>query len=265
MAPEAAVDQVVSRIIDAYQHCGGMSFCYGQGSVLAGLTHDSDIDIVMIWEGEAPAGSSRPVRTLADAGTEPVQFDGSFGGLDNLQVDGWPVDVAHYTQDEFERWVRAVNQGDGWQERAWPLPLFAVSGFAYGVVLADSNGIARRTKTQALRVPTALVHKTRVKLDQDWPDLRSELLGCVDRSDGWLFHELAGDLLRLTYITWFAAHHRYCPFPKRMAGWAERFGFEPELLEIEQRIWRTPTLEERLVEITALVEGVLGIAKPSSV
>lgn len=178
-------------------------------------------------------------------------------------MDGWPVDVAHYTEHEFARWLDDVRHGNGWQDREWPLPLFAVSGFAYGVLLADSERAGRRAVAQVESFPSALLDKARTQLANVWPGLRAELAGCVRRSDGWLFHEMAGNAIRDTYIAWFAAHRRYCPFPKRIAAWAQRFKLDPELLDLEQRIWRTGPLDQRLAVITTLVEGVLRIAQQS--
>jgi hypothetical protein len=263
VAQGPAADHVVRKIVAAYQQCDDMAFCYGQGSVLTGLTQHSDVDVVMIWRDQVPARPARPVQPVSDPGVTPIQYDGSFGGLDNLQVGGWPVDVAHYTQEMFESWISEVLRGNGWQEPAWPLPLFAVSGFAYGVILADTTGAAQRARSRVDTFPPALLDKARLHLDQMWPGARGELEGCVRRSDGWLFHQLAVDVLRTVYITWFAAHHRYCPFLKRTSAWAQRFELDPELLQVERHIWRTAHLDERLGLIGALVEGVLSRAAKS--
>ncbi|ACQ82070.1 hypothetical protein Bcav_3828 [Beutenbergia cavernae DSM 12333] len=261
----AGVSDVVARVIERYRPGGSLAFAYGQGSVLSGIVADSDLDVVMIWADGVPTRSARPARALATPGTDPVQHDGAFGGLDSFDVDGWPVDVAHHTQEQFRRWVAEVLDGAGWQRQSeWPSPLFAVSGFAYGEILADDAGLAREVRARLEAFPARLHDTTRTHLDQMRPAVLAELAGCVRRSDGWLFHELASDLVRTAYLAWFAAHCRYCPFPKRTAAWAQRFGLEPELIDVEQRIWSAAGLDERLELIAAFSEGVLAVAAGDS-
>jgi hypothetical protein len=101
--PSAVVDLSMS-VLAAYACCEGLSFCYRQGSVLTGLTQTSELDLVMIWEDRVPERPARPARRTS--ARMPAQFDGAFGGLDSLRVSGWPVDVAHYTQQVFEGWTR---------------------------------------------------------------------------------------------------------------------------------------------------------------
>jgi hypothetical protein len=252
--PRVAV--VVDRVVATYGAVSGLAFCYGQGSVLTGLTTSSDLDLVMVWTDRVPDRGERPVRGLAEAGTEPVQFDGAFGGLDSLRVEGWQVDVSHCPLAEFDRWLGSVRQGDGWQDVAWPQPLHAVAGFAYGTVLADPDGTGDRFRQSVESFPPLLGSKSRERLAADWSAARPDLVRCAERSDGWLLHQLAGEVLRVAYIAWFAAHHRYCPFPKHLRSWAERFSLDPALVELERRLW-DETLAERLRRVSELVEGIL--------
>lgn len=78
MALSPEVDQAVSRVVETYRRCNGVSFCYGQGSVLTGLTPESDLDIVMIWGIGFPGGqrarsrrSLTPVASLSSS-TAPL-------------------------------------------------------------------------------------------------------------------------------------------------------------------------------------------------
>jgi hypothetical protein len=253
-------ERVGATVAAAYTECGGLSFCYGQGSVFSGLTMDSDLDIVMVWDRDVPPADQRPARRLNDGAAEPIQFDLARSALDKLQVGGWPVDVAHFSRAEFDGWLRDVRSGGGWQDPAWPLPLFAVSGFAYGLMLSDVDGHARRALDELRQFPQPLVDRTRDALRTEWPSFDAELAACARRGDGWLFHDLMSTLLRHTYITWFAAHHVYCPHPKRLGQWIARFAMEADIATLERGIWQDTSLTERRTRLTATVTAVLNTA-----
>ena len=100
----------VARTINiAYEGAGELSFCYGQGSVFTGLAtdSDSDLDIVMVWDGEVPAAGRRPAGAVSEPGSTPDQFDLARGGLDKMRVGGWPVDIAHHPRCAYVTWFAA--------------------------------------------------------------------------------------------------------------------------------------------------------------
>lgn len=253
-------ERVGEEIIAAYAERGGLSFCYGQGSVFSGLATDSDLDIVMVWDRGVPPADQRPARRLHDGAAGPIQFELARSGLDKLWIGGWPVDVAHYCRADFDGWLRDVRAGGGWQEQAWPLPLFAVSGFAHGRLLSDVDGRARRALDELRQFPQRLVDRTRETLRAEWPSYDAELAACAERGDSWLFHELMNTLLRHTYTTWFAAHHVYCPHPKRLSQWIDRYAMETGIADLERSIWQVASLTECRSRLAATVAAVLETA-----
>lgn len=252
------VSHITDKVIAEYRRIGGFAFSYGQGSVFAGFSQDSDLDINLVWERACPPQrSERPVVLLCDSGHEPVQFDEASLALDKLWVDGRQVDVIHHSRKTFDHWLEHSHRGDGWQESVWPLPLFAVSGFFYGVLLDDAHGDGALAHAALALFPDALIHKTHEALARNFPFYQGELAACVRRGDGWLFHELLCKLLRDAYITWFAAERRYCPHMKRLHCWIERFNMDEEIAGMERRIWQVPDLEPKLQLVATMVKKVL--------
>lgn len=252
------VDRIAHKVITEYRRIGDLAFAYGQGSVFAGFSQDSDLDINLIWEQTFPPQRSvRPVALLCDLQHEPIQFDEPSLALDKLWVDGRQVDVLHHSRKTFDHWLEQVRCGDGWQESVWPLPLFSVAGFFYGVLLDDDHGYGSRAHTALSTFPEALIRKTHETLARNFTFYQDELTACVRRDDGWLFHDLLGKLLRDSYIAWFAAEHRYCPHLKRLHHWIERFNMNAQIAEMEQKIWQAPALASKLQLTTEIVEKIL--------
>jgi hypothetical protein len=260
----AEVSHITHKVIAEYRRIGGLAFSYGQGSVFAGFSQDADLDINLVWERACPPPREvRPVGLLCDSGHEPVQFDEASLALDKLWVDDRQVDVVHHSRKTFDWWLEQVRRGDGWQESVWPLPLFAVSAFFYGVLLDDAHGDGALAHAALALFPDALIHKTHETLTRNFSFYQDELAACVHRGDGWLFHELLGKLLRDAYITWFAAEHRYCPHMKRLQRWIERFNMDAEIAGIERSIWEVPNLASKLQLVTMMLEKVLQMKKTS--
>lgn len=252
------VKHVAQKVLAQYYHLGGMAFAYGQGSVFTGFSEDADLDINLVWDRPCPPlPEERPITLLCDASHEPVQFDNASLALDKLWVDSRQVDVLHQSQEMFDQKLEQVRGGDGWQEATWPLTLFAVAGFFYGILLDDPHGAGTHAHAALEQFPEALVRKTHEALADNFSFYQDELTACVQREDGWLFHDLLGKLLRDTYITWFAAEQRYCPHLKRIHCWIERFHLNTQIAEVEQRIWRGPNLQAKLELATTMIEQVL--------
>jgi hypothetical protein len=49
-----SVALAVERLVDHYRRTDDLSWMYGQGSVFTGVTEDSDLDFILIWEKAAP-------------------------------------------------------------------------------------------------------------------------------------------------------------------------------------------------------------------
>jgi hypothetical protein len=256
---EATVSTVVERVLDAYGKCGPLAFAYGQGSTFSGFETDADLDIVMIWADEVPARTTRPAARLCDPAITSVQFDDVTYALDNLVIGRRDTQVINFSLSTFGSWCEAVDDGEGWRGAAWPLPLHAVAGFAYGVQLADDAGEAARIRDDLPGPSARLRANTRDTLADSLPEYRKALGSSARRDEGWLFHQLTVTLVKDAYAAWFAREGYYLPFPKHLDRWIARFGLNPGLARTEQAIWRTPDLSERQAAVLEFAEGVLAL------
>jgi hypothetical protein len=254
------LERAASLVVGSYAAQEPIGFAYGQGSAFTRFSADSDVDVVIIWDLDM-VPESRARRAARPGGTrhDPVQFDGEFFALDKLRVDGRDVDVAHYTRASFESWCGEVDRGDGWQTDVWPLPLHSVAGFVYGTILADTDGSATRIR-EAIRIPSPrLVAKTAFTLTQELDGYASELQACVRRDDAWLLHHLAGRLMKHSYVAWFAAEGYYCPFPTHLWRWIRHLGLKRRASQLEEEVWASTTLPERVAAVVAFASHVASI------
>jgi hypothetical protein len=256
---DATVSMVVERVLDAYSGCGPLAFAYGQGSTFYGFESDADLDIVMIWPDEIPARAKRPAAQLCDPGITSEQFDDVTFGLDNLVIGRRDTQVINFSLSTFGSWCEAVDDGEGWRGPAWPLPLHAVAGFAYGVPLADDAGEAARIREDLPGPSARLRANTRESLADSLPGYRRALSSSAHRDEGWLFHELTVRLVKDAYAAWFAREGYYLPFPKHLDRWITHLGLDPELARLERAIWRTPSLIERERAVLEFAEGVVAL------
>src|SRR5690348_12941183 len=61
-----------SEFVAGYRRLGALLACFAQGSIVEGLAWDADIDVVLVWDGEAPDASVRPAAGLADEDPAPM-------------------------------------------------------------------------------------------------------------------------------------------------------------------------------------------------
>jgi hypothetical protein len=255
----ASVSIVVERVLEAYTRCGPLAFAYGQGSTFCGFETDADLDIVLIWRDAIPTRAERAECELCDPGVMPVQFDDSASGLDNLIIGGRDTQVINFSRSTFGSWCATVGDGEGWRDRAWPLPLYAVAGFVYGMPLADDDGEAAAIR-ELLAVPSAKLRSNTLEtLVNDLPGYREALGSSARRGEGWLFHELTVGLIKNAYASWFAAEGCYLPFPKHINSWVERLDLDRGLAHLDQLIWQTPDLIERQEAILEFADGVVAL------
>lgn len=265
MSEWAEVERLASLVVSTYATQASVGFAYGQGSAFTGLSVDSDIDIVIIWDlDEVPDASARRAGRPGGTCDDPIQFDGESFALDKLQVDGRDVDVAHFTRATFDSWCTEVAAGDGWQVEVWPLPLHAVAGFVNGVILADSDGAARRVRQALHRPSPQLTAKTVTTLAQQLDGYANELEACLRRDDAWLVHHLVSRLMRLSYLAWFAAEGYYCPFPKHMRQWIQRLGLDREAARLDEEVWAATTAAERVDATRAFARLVVDLHRGES-
>ncbi len=97
---------IAAWVIPAYRPLGGLSFAYGQGSVVTGFTAQSDIDLVLVWDRAAPpAPEARPAHRLNEGAQSAKQFHQPGSYLDQFCLGARSVDVAHIPKTVFTGWL----------------------------------------------------------------------------------------------------------------------------------------------------------------
>jgi hypothetical protein len=261
MDERPAVRAIAARILPMYRQIGGLSFAYGQGSLVMGFTDDADLDLVLVWDRAAPpAAAARPVRLLNEGPRAAEQFDQPGFCVDHFWVGGQEVDVPHLTRTTFDTWLSTVRGGSGGSAHAYPQPLAAVAGFAYGILLADETGAGSAARVLAADFPPSLAANARAMLAERLPRYRENLDLCARRDDGWLFHTILDGAMRDICVAWFAAHGRYLPFHKRLHHWIARFALEEDIASLERALWHPgASLPHKADLLSAMAERVLAL------
>ena len=247
--PSAAL--VVGRLIEHYRRADGLSWMYGQGSVITGLTDDSDLDLILIWDQDVPSTPTLP-------GQPKLTAHGQLA-LEKSTVDGYDVDLMHVPRRTFETWMSELDQGNGWAGAAWPLPVYVAAGLAESELLLDPTGLgaAHRARVQTPAAP--LVTNVRRQLEAAAPGFIKELRRAADRDNRWLHAHLAVQLHKLIYTAWFLFEGHYPPFPKYLPRWYERFGMNHEVQKLEATYWSTRDPSEGTAALESLATAVLDL------
>jgi hypothetical protein len=90
---------VLERLVDHYRRADGLSWMYGQGSVIRGLADDSDLDLILVWNDDALNRSTLP-------GQSKLTLHGQLA-LEQSNIDGYDLDLMHVPRRTFETWTRA--------------------------------------------------------------------------------------------------------------------------------------------------------------
>ncbi|WP_020578370.1 DUF4037 domain-containing protein [Actinopolymorpha alba] len=251
--------EIATRVTTAYRRVPGLAFAYGQGPVVAGFTHDSDLDLIMVWDGSAPPRNrSTAMKDLHNGPGKPIQYDYPGFALDRFWVNGQQIEVSHKTHDTFCGWIRDIRSGWGWEDTDPSMALYSVAGFAYGRVFTD-DGRAAEARTDLTTFPPLLIERSRAVLAAELPSYDRDLAGCARRGDGLLFHEILSKVLRHALVAWFSAEHRYCPHPKWLQHWVARFGMDPGIAGLERSLWVPVTLGRRREVFVAMAERILAL------
>ncbi|GAB2606566.1 hypothetical protein GCM10027269_73150 [Kribbella endophytica] len=222
---------------------------YGQGSVMTGLTEDSDLDFILVWSADVPAAATLPVPS-------DLVRHGELG-LEKARVDGYDVDLMHIPLRTFEGWMASLDRGDGWAGTAWPLPIYVAAGLATSELLLDPSGLGAEQRLRAQTPAPALVTKVRQQLEAATPAFVKELRRAAEGGHLWLHADLAVQLHKLIYTAWFLAEGNYPPFPKYLPQWYERFGMDPEIRRLEAAYWTTRDPAEATEALQLLAVAVL--------
>lgn len=251
--PSAAT--VIVRLVDHYRSLEALSWMYGQGSVITGLTEDSDLDLILIWDEDAPKASTLP-------GQSKLTSHGRLA-LEHSNVDGYDVDLMHIPRRTFESWISELEKGDGWTGTAWPLPIYVAAGLAESTLLLDPTGLGTEYRSRVQTPPPSLVAKVRQHLAATAPGFVNELRRAADRENHWLHAHLAVQLHQLIYTTWFLTEGHYPPFPKYLPQWFERFGMNSDIRRIEATYWTTHDIAECTAVLGSLATAVLNLPMSS--
>jgi hypothetical protein len=228
--PSAA--SVLERLVDHYRTAHDLSWLYGQGSVITGLTEDSDLDLILIWTTDAPSTPTLPAQST-------FTVHGQLA-LEQSTIDGYDVDLMHVPLRTFDTWLSELERGDGWTGPAWPLPLYVAAGLAESELLLDPTGLGAEYRARVQIPPAPLVAAVRQQLQTALPAFVNELRKAADRENLWLHADLAVQLHKLIYTAWFLFEGHYPPFPKYLPRWYERFAMSLEIQTLEATYWATP-------------------------
>lgn len=253
--------QVAYRVVPAYRELGELAFAYGQGSAIAGFSERAGVDLVAVWDrAEPPDADARPVKALHQGTDLPVRLHHPALGMvrDTFTNGGRQVVVSHFTMADVKRWIDEVQSGRGWEHVVRPTPLYAVAGFVYGAQLSDESGSGSAWRDELAAFPDALIERSQNVLSADLRAYGDDLARYARNGDGWLFHEVFGDMLRHALVAWFATERKYCPYPKWVRHWVSRFALDPSIAALERGMWAPPvSLERRRELFVQLSERVL--------
>jgi hypothetical protein len=224
---------------------------YGQGSVITGLTDDSDLDLILIWDNDAPTAPTLPGQSSATVHGQLV--------LEQSNVDGHDVDLMHVPRRTFENWMGELEQGDGWDGTAWPLPIYVAAGLAESELLLDPTGLGAEHRSRVQTPAAPLVANVRYQLEATAPHFIKELRRSAERENRWLHANLAVQLHKLIYTAWFLLEGHYPPFPKYLTQWYERFGMDPQIQSLEATYWAAHDLAEGTSALERLAVTVLNL------
>jgi len=247
----------LARLVDHYGRTASADLCwmYGQGSVMAGLTEDSDLDLILVWVTDIPSAPTLPGQSSL---TEHAGL-----ALEQSHIDGYDVDVMHVPRSALEDWMSELERGDGWTGSAWPLPIYVAAGLAESELLLDPTGLGMEYRSR-VQVPAArLVSSVRHHLEATLPGYVKELDRAGERQNRWLHAHLAVELHKLIYTAWFLFERHYPPFPKYLPQWYERFGMDSGIRRLEATYWAARDPAEETTALESLAAAVLNLPEPA--
>jgi hypothetical protein len=219
--------------------------------MVEGLSDDSGVDTVFVWQTEVLEEAYRPPRGLADAEPAPRVWSRQ----ECFYGSGQEYGVAHYTLDEWRSWLAELNEGRGTE--GYPTPVIAAHGLLSGLLISDSNGLGRHTQEALQDFPDKLRIATSSQVRTALPDALRVLEACARQDDGLLFYGELAKAARLLWLGWFSAQRRYWPLEKRLAVRLRLMG-RHDLAQAEERLWASsPNLDRKLLAFRALAEALL--------
>ena len=222
------LDRVRGEALACYQRLGEPVTVVGTGSRVMGFTDEADLDVTFVWE-VVPDERAAAVEELADTEHGVRAFDQPGYQLESFYLAGQQVDVMHRQVTDLTGWWSQLCAGDGWQP-AQPLPVVALSGLRYGLVLV---GDLADLLPDLNIVPEPFVTSTARAASSQIGEYLPFLTVAAASGDGWLFHQMLTLPVQTLYIAYFARHGHLYPFAKRLARWVDLLGLEPNFAETD--------------------------------
>ena len=254
LATNELLDRVRREVLDRYQRLGEPAVVVGTGSRVMGFTDDADLDVTVVWD-VVPAERGVVLEGLADIDRGVRAFDQPGFQLESFYLGGQQVDVMHRKVADLTDWWSQLCAGDGWQP-AQPLPVVALSGLRYGLVL---SGELAKVLPDLDTVPAPFVSATARAAKDQITEYMPFLTAAATNGDGWLFHQMLTLPVQTVYIAYFAGHGHLYPFAKRLAQWIDVLGLDRGFANTDQRLWSAADLPTRLAEFCTLA-AIAGVA-----
>jgi hypothetical protein len=219
--PTPVLDLAADVVPDAEEQ-GRLAFAYAHGALVAGFGTAEELGMVCVWDHQDVP-------------------------------DGAPAKATHVTQARFDQLLKTVMAGEGWADPG-RTPLTDVADFAYGVLLSDEDGAGTAARGAVSEFPFPLVERSgRVLLTER--DLVARELAELD--DYWARADLLSKAVHRAYVAWFAAGDHYFPGARRRREYAQHFGMDPQVLELEHRVWQAGPGSELRDGYLAFVDQIL--------
>lgn len=245
--------QAVERVARRCRGADGLAWMYGQGSVITGFSADSDLDFVAVWH-RMPTG---PVLSAAGG---RITRSGELA-VEQLEIGGYEVEVQHVPVATYDRWMAALQEGEGWSGDAWPMPVHVAAGLAEGLVVADASGSGAELRARLQTPEPVLVRAVVDELSTSSSGFLRAMRRASSRGDLWLHDLLAVRLHKLVYSAWFLVEGHHPPFPKHLPDWFERYEMDGRIRRVEAAYWATSELAERDGRLHELASAVLDLRR----
>lgn len=241
----------VERVAEYFRAVDGLVWLHGQGSVITGISAESDLDFVAVWY-------RMPTEPLSLSTGNGLACHGPLA-VEHFELNGWDVDVQHVPLPSFEEWIASLAGGEGWSGEQWPMPTHVAAGLATGLLVVDELGVGARFQRQ-VQVPVAHLVDTVVgQLMAAGPDFANEMDRASKRGDFWLCDVLANRLHKMIYTAWFLLEGHYPPFPKHLPDWYDRFGMNAHVRHLEAACWIAHDRDARTKRLSKMVEAVVNL------
>jgi hypothetical protein len=248
---------LVARVLPEYTALGTLAWAHVQGSLVLGYTDESDLDVILVWDATDVPTSREPLVARLDERTRelPEVIDYRDIHLDRFVVGGQEYELAHYTLARFEQIMEAVRTGGDLPGREIVNPLALAAAFREAVFLVDPRGSGRRMREVLREFPEYLKTRATLAARNNRDRRMNELRTHARRADWFPFYSALASATRTVLQALFAQREVYWTGDKWRRAAMLRYGFEPRIVDVYDRLWapRT-TVERRLAALDELTD-----------